>query len=99
LQELFTVPDTSIPLQDFCKHVDKQDNMTVPRNQNVYRLEFQRLQSLCPSYSADKHKSAKLKENVSKNAVKDILPHDDYRPYLMSFGKNRNDYINAVMIP
>lgn len=24
---------------------------------------------------------------------------DDYRPYLMSFGKNRNEYINAVMIP
>ncbi|CAG2203572.1 PTPRT [Mytilus edulis] len=45
LQELFTVPDTSIPLQDFCKHVDKQDNMTVPRNRNVYRLEFQEYSS------------------------------------------------------
>ncbi|XP_076115230.1 receptor-type tyrosine-protein phosphatase epsilon-like [Mytilus galloprovincialis] len=99
LQELFTVPDTSISVQDFCEHVNKQDNMKVPRNQNVYRLEFQRLQSICPSYSADKHKSAKLKENVMKNAVNYILPHDDYRPYLMSFGKNQNDYINAIMIP
>ncbi|OPL20981.1 receptor-type kappa tyrosine-protein phosphatase, partial [Mytilus galloprovincialis] len=34
-----------------------------------------------------------------KNAVNYILPHDDYRPYLMSFGKNQNDYINAIMIP
>lgn len=24
---------------------------------------------------------------------------DEYRPYLMSFDKNRNDYINAVMVP
>ncbi|XP_052067771.1 receptor-type tyrosine-protein phosphatase S-like [Mytilus californianus] len=41
LQELFTVPDTSIPVKDFCRYVDEQDNATIPQNQKVYRLEFQ----------------------------------------------------------
>ncbi|XP_052067766.1 receptor-type tyrosine-protein phosphatase alpha-like [Mytilus californianus] len=100
LQELFTVLDTSIPVKDFSRYVDKiQDNATIPQNQKVYRLEFQRLQSLRPSHFADKYTSARLKENISKNAVNDILPNDEYRLYLMSLGKNKNDYINAVMIP
>ncbi|CAC5379813.1 Tyrosine-protein phosphatase non-receptor type 5,Receptor-type tyrosine-protein phosphatase R,Receptor-type tyrosine-protein phosphatase eta,Tyrosine-protein phosphatase 10D,Tyrosine-protein phosphatase non-receptor type 7,Receptor-type tyrosine-protein phosphatase O,Receptor-type tyrosine-protein phosphatase beta [Mytilus coruscus] len=99
LQELFTVPDTSIPVKDFCRYVDEQDNKTIPQNQKVYRLDFQRLQSLRLSHSVDKYTSARLKENISKNVVKDILPSDNYRPYLMSFGKNKNDYINAVIIP
>ncbi|CAC5379812.1 PTPRT [Mytilus coruscus] len=99
LQELFTVPDTSIPVNDFCSYVQEQENNKVPQNQKTYRLEFQRLQSLRPSYSADNFTSARLEENIAKNAVNSILPHDEYRPYLMSFGKNKTNYINAVIIP
>ncbi|XP_071129225.1 receptor-type tyrosine-protein phosphatase epsilon-like [Mytilus edulis] len=99
LQELFTVPDTSIHVNDFCSYVQEQENTKVPQNQKTYRLEFQRLQSLRPSYSLEHFTSSRLEENISKNAVNSILPHDDFRPYLMSFGKNKNNYINAVLIP
>ncbi|XP_076115420.1 receptor-type tyrosine-protein phosphatase epsilon-like [Mytilus galloprovincialis] len=40
-----------------------------------------------------------MTENISKNLVKNVLPHDNFRPYLMSYGKTRTDYINAVIIP
>ncbi|CAG2193358.1 Tyrosine-protein phosphatase corkscrew,Tyrosine-protein phosphatase non-receptor type 7,Receptor-type tyrosine-protein phosphatase alpha,Receptor-type tyrosine-protein phosphatase eta [Mytilus edulis] len=41
LQELFTVPDTSIHVNDFCSYVQEQENTKVPQNQKTYRLEFQ----------------------------------------------------------
>ncbi|OPL33901.1 hypothetical protein AM593_10592, partial [Mytilus galloprovincialis] len=106
LQELFTVPNTSIQVNDFCSYVQEQENTKVPQNQKTYRLEFQRLQSLRPSYSSEHFTSSRLDVNKSKNAVNSILPrecieyHDDYfRSYLMSFGKNKSNNINAVIIP
>ncbi|XP_063446685.1 uncharacterized protein LOC134726180 [Mytilus trossulus] len=99
LQELFTVPNTSIQVNDFCSYVQEQENTKVPQNQKTYRLEFQRLQSLRPSYSSEHFTSSILDDNMSKNAVNSILPHDDFRPYLMSFGKHKSNYINAVIIP
>jgi len=43
----------------------------------------------------------------SRSPIKSISHHfiivffidDDFRPFLMSFGKSSNDYINAVIIP
>ncbi|VDI43613.1 Hypothetical predicted protein, partial [Mytilus galloprovincialis] len=99
LLELFTVPETSIPKNDFCKYISDQEHKTVPRNQNMYKVEFQRLETLRPVYPQSAYTAATSKENIQKNSKKKIFPHDKYRPYLMSYGKTSNDYINAVIVP
>ncbi|VDI44159.1 receptor-type tyrosine-protein phosphatase T [Mytilus galloprovincialis] len=99
LLELFTVPNTSIPKNDFCQFILDQDKKTIPRNQKFYKVEFQRLETLRPLYPSSAFTAATLKENIFKNSTKNILAHDRYRPYLMSYGKTRSDYINAVIIP
>ncbi|CAC5365496.1 unnamed protein product [Mytilus coruscus] len=99
LLELFTVSDTSIQKSAFCEYIQKQEHKTLPKNQTVFREEFQRLQTLRPLYSADNYTTSRRKENLSKNFSKSVLANDNYRPYLMSYGRNRNDYINAVIVP
>ncbi|CAG2215467.1 Tyrosine-protein phosphatase non-receptor type 7 [Mytilus edulis] len=99
LLELFTVPNTSIKKGVFCKYVGDQECMTLPKNRKMFKLEFQRLETLRPAYHESKFSAAKLKENISKSWVENILPHDNFRPYLMSYGRARTDYINAVIIP
>ncbi|CAC5380713.1 PTPRT [Mytilus coruscus] len=99
LLELFTVPDTSIQKSVFCEYIHKQEQKTLPKNQTEFREEFQRLQTLRPVYSADNYTTARCKENLSKNSSKSVLANDNYRPYLMSYGRNRSDYINAVIVP
>ncbi|CAC5421816.1 Tyrosine-protein phosphatase non-receptor type 5,Receptor-type tyrosine-protein phosphatase R,Receptor-type tyrosine-protein phosphatase S,Receptor-type tyrosine-protein phosphatase eta,Tyrosine-protein phosphatase non-receptor type 7,Receptor-type tyrosine-protein phosphatase N2,Tyrosine-protein phosphatase non-receptor type 12,Receptor-type tyrosine-protein phosphatase delta [Mytilus coruscus] len=98
LLELFTVPETAIQKNNFCVPIEKQENRTLPKNQTMYKEEFQRLQSMRPLYSAKEYTAASSKENTSKNSQKNVLAHDQYRPYLISYGINRNDYINAVII-
>ncbi|XP_063398426.1 uncharacterized protein LOC134683184 [Mytilus trossulus] len=41
LLELFTVPETAIPKKDFCKYIEDQECKTLPKNQKVYKREFQ----------------------------------------------------------
>ncbi|XP_063418822.1 uncharacterized protein LOC134701585 [Mytilus trossulus] len=89
LVEAFTVPQSAIPKQDFLNILDSR----------LIKREFQKLQDLKPVIESNKFLAGKLKENVPKNAVQNLLPHDDYRPYLMSYGRSSNDYINAVKIP
>ncbi|CAG2187878.1 unnamed protein product [Mytilus edulis] len=89
LVEAFTVPQYAIPRQDFLNMLDSR----------LIEREYQKLQDLKPVTEANKFQAGKRKENVPKNAVQNILPHDDYRPYLMSYGRSSNDYINAVKIP
>ncbi|XP_052105281.1 receptor-type tyrosine-protein phosphatase epsilon-like [Mytilus californianus] len=97
LLELFTVPQTAIRKSEFCRYIENQGNQTIPQNQKMYRLEFQLL-TLRPSYSAEEYQASRLKENITKNTT-NVLAHDKFRPFLMSYGKSRNDYINAVIIP
>lgn len=37
--------------------------------------------------------------SISKIRLFICIVDDDFRPYLMSFGKNKSNYINAVIIP
>ncbi|XP_076078870.1 receptor-type tyrosine-protein phosphatase epsilon-like [Mytilus galloprovincialis] len=99
LLELFTVQETNIPKNGFCRYMEVQESTTLPTNQKAFKQQFETLQTLRPSYPASEYTAANLSENISKNSVKNILPHDNFRPYLMSFGKKRTNYINAVIIP
>ncbi|OPL33739.1 hypothetical protein AM593_04406, partial [Mytilus galloprovincialis] len=99
LLELFTVPDTSIPKKEFCQYISDQEQKKLPQNQKLYKLEFQRLETLRPVYPPSAFSAATSKDNISKNSTKKIFPHNRYRPYTMSHSGTRNDYINAVIIP
>ncbi|CAC5398797.1 PTPRK [Mytilus coruscus] len=89
LVEAFTVPQSAIPRQDFLNILDSR----------LIEREYQKLQDLKPTIEVNEFQAGKRKENVSKNAIQNILPNDNYRPYLMSYGRSSNDYINAVKIP
>lgn len=41
LLELFTIPDTSIAKNEFCKYIADQECKTLPKNQKAYKREFQ----------------------------------------------------------
>ncbi|CAG2257829.1 unnamed protein product [Mytilus edulis] len=99
LLELFTVPETSIPKKEFCQYISDQEQKKLPQNQKLHKLEFQRLETLRPVYPPSAFSAATSKENISKNSIKKIFPHNRYRPYTMSYSRTRNDYINAVIIP
>ncbi|XP_076115504.1 receptor-type tyrosine-protein phosphatase epsilon-like [Mytilus galloprovincialis] len=98
LLELFTVPKMSIPRTDFFQYNYDIENMTCSLKEKLCE-EFKTLETLRPSYPASKFTAANLSKNMLKNSVRNILPHDDFRPYLISYGSTRNDYINAVIIP
>ncbi|XP_071180902.1 receptor-type tyrosine-protein phosphatase mu-like [Mytilus edulis] len=99
LLELLTVPDTSIQTSDFCEYIQQQESKTLPKNQTMYSEEFQRLRALRPSYFANDFTAANDIDNKPKNSSTTVLAHNNYRPYLMSYGQTRSDYINAVIIP
>ena len=92
LVEAFTVNDTSMTVEEFLTTNEVREKQSI-------NAEYQKLLELKSKYNDDKYSAGKRKENIHKNAVQNILPHDDFRPFLMSYGKSSNDYINAVIIP
>ncbi|XP_063402765.1 receptor-type tyrosine-protein phosphatase T-like [Mytilus trossulus] len=76
LLELFTVPDTSIPKKEFCQFISDQEQRKLPQNQKLYKLEFQRLETLRPVYPPSDFSAATSKENISKNSNKKIFPRE-----------------------
>ncbi|XP_061170432.1 receptor-type tyrosine-protein phosphatase epsilon-like [Saccostrea echinata] len=74
-------------------------NDNTPFNQSTVYREFKLLQTLKSSYNCVNDKDARKAENINKNYNEDILPVSKYRPYLTTYVKGRNDYINAVMVP
>ncbi|KAL3878243.1 hypothetical protein ACJMK2_030608 [Sinanodonta woodiana] len=47
----------------------------------------------------DEFLDGKLPENKLKNRCHNILPSERYRPYLSTYVRGHNDYINAVCLP
>ncbi|CAC5421817.1 PTPRK [Mytilus coruscus] len=79
-------------------YVDIMEYVQMMRKDRMNMIQTHRLRTLRPSYSSDQFTAASSKENKSKNSTT-VLAHDRYRPYLMSYGKTRSDYINTVIIP
>ena len=99
LLEALTVSNTAIDKEQFCAHLDSHQNKPMPKNQTLLWLEFQKLKNMKPRYPDKFFREAMSRVNIIKNAFQNILPHESYRPSLMSHEKSRNDYINAVIIP
>ncbi|XP_062578851.1 receptor-type tyrosine-protein phosphatase gamma-like [Saccostrea cucullata] len=73
-------------------------NDSSPLNQRPLYKEFKLLSTLKPFYNDEEKNDARKAENKAKNFSDEILPISKFRPYLTSYVKGRNDYINAVII-
>ncbi|XP_061170376.1 receptor-type tyrosine-protein phosphatase kappa-like [Saccostrea echinata] len=74
-------------------------NDTSPFNQQTLTNEFQIVSAFKAVDEDGSKENANKLENRSKNVDMDILPVSKYRPYLTTYVKGRNDYINAVIAP
>ncbi|XP_065941646.1 receptor-type tyrosine-protein phosphatase epsilon [Magallana gigas] len=70
-----------------------------PLNQRALYKEYKFLQSVKPIFEDEDKKDGMKPENKNKNSNMNVIPVSKYRPYLTSYVKWRNDYINAVCVP
>ncbi|XP_061180609.1 receptor-type tyrosine-protein phosphatase epsilon-like [Saccostrea echinata] len=91
--------DYLLSKEEFSTKTEALLNDNAPLNQTALYKEFKFQQTLKPLYDHAIVEEARKTENTTKNYSKDILPVTKYRPYLTSYVKGRNDYINAVMVP
>ncbi|XP_056002510.1 receptor-type tyrosine-protein phosphatase alpha-like [Ostrea edulis] len=66
--------------------------------QSLYN-EYQFLETLIPVYKSEEKDLPRTLENRAKNVDMEILPVSKFRPYLTTYVKGRNEYINAVIVP
>ncbi|XP_061170420.1 receptor-type tyrosine-protein phosphatase kappa-like [Saccostrea echinata] len=85
--------------RDFQTKVLTLLNDTSPFNQQTLANEFQFVSVFKTVDDNGSKEDAKKLENMAKNVDMDILPVTKYRPYLTTYVKGRNDYINAVIAP
>ncbi|XP_056002718.1 receptor-type tyrosine-protein phosphatase kappa-like [Ostrea edulis] len=93
----FQDKNTLVPESDFLAKTTKLLNDTSPLNQRHLYEEFKFLSELKPVH--EKNEEAENAENREKNVTMDILPVSKYQPFLTTFVKGRNDYINAIRVP
>ncbi|XP_078327334.1 uncharacterized protein LOC111111930 isoform X4 [Crassostrea virginica] len=72
---------------------------TSPLNQRALYKEYKMLQTLKLTYDDKDTEDGQTTDNKAKNYDLKILPVSKYRPYLTTYIKGRNDYINAVCVP
>ncbi|XP_056003710.1 receptor-type tyrosine-protein phosphatase T-like [Ostrea edulis] len=90
---------TAISESDFQIKVKNMLEETSALNQRQLYCEFKKLLTLKPAYDDEEKEDSKTPENLKKNVSIDILPVSKHRPYLATYVKGRNDYINAVIVP
>ncbi|XP_061180592.1 receptor-type tyrosine-protein phosphatase kappa-like [Saccostrea echinata] len=69
-----------------------------PFNQQKLNKEFRLLLALKPIFDTETKEDAVKPANRAKNVDMDILPASEHRPYLTTYVRGRNDYINAVFV-
>eukprot|EP00105_Crassostrea_gigas_P026401 XP_011447345.2 PREDICTED: receptor-type tyrosine-protein phosphatase gamma [Crassostrea gigas] len=70
-----------------------------PLNLRALYKEYKFLQTVKPVFEDDDKEDGMKPENKDKNSNMNVIPVSKYRPYLTSYIKGRNDYINAVCVP
>ncbi|XP_061180589.1 receptor-type tyrosine-protein phosphatase alpha-like [Saccostrea echinata] len=95
----FQEKDVILSERDFQTKVLTLLNDTSPFNQQTLANEFQFVSVFKTVDDNGSKEDAKKLENMAKNVDMDILPVTKYRPYLTTYVKGRNDYINAVIAP
>nr|XP_022307652.1 receptor-type tyrosine-protein phosphatase U-like [Crassostrea virginica] len=95
---VFQEKDTVIKENDIPVKINSLLQDKSPLNQRALYKEFKLLQTLKPSYDDKDKEDGRKPENRQKNANMNLLPVSKFRPYLTSYVKGRNDYINAVCV-
>nr|XP_022303306.1 receptor-type tyrosine-protein phosphatase mu-like [Crassostrea virginica] len=94
----FQEKDTVIKENDIPVKINSLLQDKSPLNQRALYKEFKLLQTLKPSYDDKDKEDGRKPENRQKNTNMNLLPVSKFRPYLTSYVKGRNDYINAVCV-
>ncbi|XP_006812663.2 receptor-type tyrosine-protein phosphatase mu-like [Saccoglossus kowalevskii] len=90
--------DTSISTSDYRIKLYKLKQINSRTNQNAIFQEFQNLSVVCPVPEPDECQAGHVAENRAKNRFPNIIPVDQYRPYLMNHEDSEDNYINASFL-
>lgn len=102
LVESIFLQDTHVSIEDYQSYYQ---NMIIQNDQNdcsktLLQQQFQELQELEYPHTPEEFlETAKMKNNLNKTRVKNILASDLYRPYLTPAPDGQPRYINAVYLP
>ncbi|XP_052066367.1 receptor-type tyrosine-protein phosphatase alpha-like [Mytilus californianus] len=114
LLEAFTMKETKIRKDKFSEVWQSILTDHRPLNHQRLNKEFKELEqhvgeikglssSMLKATKGDQnhnqYNAAMSTTNLAKNRNKEVLPMDDKRVFLVSYGKGRSDYINAVQVP
>ncbi|XP_076113929.1 receptor-type tyrosine-protein phosphatase gamma-like [Mytilus galloprovincialis] len=99
LLEAFTMKDTKIRKDEFSEVWQSIRTDQKALNHQRLNKEYKMLNATKDDQNHNQYNAAMSTTNLAKNRNKDVLPMDDKRVYLVSYGKGRSDYINAVQVP
>lgn len=99
LLEAFTMNETIISKDKFSEVWSDIQSSKLPIKQRRIHKEFKMLESKKPERNESEYTNARSTENVSKNRCRSVLPVDSVRLFLVSYTKDRTNYINAVQVP
>ncbi|XP_078327492.1 uncharacterized protein LOC111112706 isoform X2 [Crassostrea virginica] len=95
----FQENDTVIKEDNIPSKINSLLQDTSPLNQRALYKEYKMLQTLKLAYDDKDTEDGLTPDNRGKNYDLKTLPISKYRPYLTTYIKGRNDYINAVCVP
>ncbi|KAL3868040.1 hypothetical protein ACJMK2_040879 [Sinanodonta woodiana] len=90
---------TTVSARDFQEAYHKLLRRDPKQKKTLLQLAFEKLQLLKLSTDENTYAIAKETGNRDKNRYCNILPDENYRPYLSTNVTGRNSYINAVFLP
>ncbi|XP_052066368.1 receptor-type tyrosine-protein phosphatase alpha-like [Mytilus californianus] len=81
------------------QRLDKEFKELQQHVREIKGLSTSMLNAKKDDQNQNQYNAAMSTTNLAKNRNKDVLPMGDMRVYLVSYGKGRSDYINAVQVP
>ncbi|KAL3867961.1 hypothetical protein ACJMK2_040803 [Sinanodonta woodiana] len=99
LVEAMTCTTSAVSARDFQEEYRKLLTIDPKHKKMLLQLNFEKLQLLNLDIDENTYAIAKETGNVDKNRYCNILPDENYRPYLSIYVSSRNAYINAVFLP
>ncbi|KAL3867962.1 hypothetical protein ACJMK2_040804, partial [Sinanodonta woodiana] len=99
LVEALTCTTYAVSARDFQEEYRKLLTRDPKHKKTLLQLTFEKLQLLNPNTDENTYAIAKETGNRDKNRYCNILPDENFRPYLSVYVTGRNTYINAVFLP
>ncbi|KAL3868035.1 hypothetical protein ACJMK2_040874 [Sinanodonta woodiana] len=99
LVEAMTCTTSAVSARDFQEEYRKLLTIDPKHKKMLLQLNFEKLQLLNLNIDENTYAIAKETGNMDKNRYRNILPDENYRPYLSIYVSGSNAYINAVFLP